>query len=236
MSVEITAQQIRTASATKLQKLGLRYEDGQGRIYRYAKAGATDLAAGILVVNPSLVANHTNITVAAAVAAGATEVTATLGATAATTDQYADGFLTVNNAAGKGVTYAIAGNTSASASGVITISLKEPVLVALTTSSKVTLKQSPFANVVISAVGQADLPVGVTNNAVTAGSFFWAQTGGEASVLNDASTVAKGNEITISAATAGAVGLKDAAGEAKVGIASEALVSTEYRSVFLTLN
>lgn len=234
-NLTVPAQELRTQSSTKLHTLGLKYEDDQGRVYRYAKAGGTALVAGNLLVNADLVANHTNIAVAAAVAVGATEVTATLGATAATADQYADGFLTVNDAAGEGITYAIQGNTATDASGTITVTLKEPVKVALTTSSEVTLKLNNWSGVVISATDQADLAVGVSNIAVTASYYFWCQTRGECAVLAD-EAVAKGLAITIGSSTAGSVEAVDAAGEAQIGIASEALVDTENRAAFLTID
>lgn len=236
--VSLTAQDARKVSTTKLHRLGSVVETADGRVYRYAKAGATPLAVGNLQVNPDLVANHTNRTIAAAVPVGSHEFTATLGATAATLDQYEDGYATINDAAGEGIQYSVVGNSAAASAGVITVKLAddEPVQVALTTASEVTLKQNNWANTVISAVNQAALPVGVPNTAVAAGSFYWAQTGGECSVLADASVHARGLELTISAATAGAVGIKDAAGEARVGIASELLVSTEYRAAFLTIN
>lgn len=229
-------QDIRTQSSVKQHELGLKYEDSIGRIYRYARAGAANLVAGNLLVNSDLVANHTNIAVAAAVAIGSKTVTATLGATLATADQYADGFLTVNDATGEGITYGIEGNSAAGSAGVITVYLKEPVKVALVaTTSEVTLKPSNWADVVLSATDQADLAVGVSNTAVTATYYFWAQTRGECAVLAD-EAVTKGLALTIGTGTAGAVEALDGAGEAQIGVASEALVDTENRSAFLTID
>lgn len=225
----------RSISDTKTQRLGTKYCDDEGRTYRYAKAGAVNLSPGKLVINPDLVANHTNIAVAAAVDVGAKTVTATLGATAATADQYIDGFLTVNDAAGEGITYAIDGNSAADSAGTVEVYLREPVKVALTTSSEVTLKKNPFADVVVSIADQADQPVGVPNVAITAGYYGWLQTGGECAVLAD-EAVAKGLALTTGSSTVGAVEALDGAGEFQIGVASEALVDTEYRSAYLTLD
>lgn len=236
--LSLTAQDTRKTNSNKLHRLGSVGETADGRVYRYARAGASNLVAGNLQVNADLVANHTNRTVAATVAAGATTVSVNYGATAATADQYADGFLTVNDATGEGIQYGVRGNVAnaGSLAGNVYLFDDEPLLVGLTVSvSEVTLKKNPWADTVLSATDQADLPVGVPNSAVTAAYYYWAQVGGECSVLADASTMTKGVELTISAATAGAVGLKDAAGEAKVGVASEALVSTENRAAYLTM-
>jgi hypothetical protein len=236
--LSLTAQNARKVSSTKVHRLGSVAETADGRVYRYASAGASNLVAGNLQVNAGLVANHTNRTVAATVAAGQTVVSVNLGATAATANQYADGFMTVNDSTGEGIQYGVAGNdiNAGSAASNVYLQGDEPLVVGLTVSvSEVTLKLNTWASTVLSATGQADQPVGVPNVAVTAAYYYWAQTGGECSVLADASTMTKGVELTISAATAGAVGLKDAAGEVKVGVASEALVSTENRAAYLTM-
>jgi len=233
--VVITDQDARDVSSVKLAALGTKAVTPDGRVYRYAKAGGSDLAPGKLAVNADLVANHTNIVVAAAVAVGATRVTATLGATAATQNQYADGYLTVNDAAGEGIQYKIVGNSATDSAGVIKVQLAEPIKVALTTSSEVTLKQNPWSGAVISATDQADQPVGVPNVTIPANYFGWLQTGGECAVLAD-EAVTKGLALAIGTGTAGAVEALDAAGEFQIGVASEALVDTEYRAAYLTLD
>lgn len=235
-NITVPAQELRTISDKKLHTLGAKYEDEEGRIYRYAKAGAVDLSPGKICINADLVANHTNIVVAAAVAVGSYEVTATLGATAATADQYADGWLTVNDATGEGINYAIAGNSAAGSAGTITVYLKEPIKVALTTSSEVTLKLNAYSGILISIADQADLPVGVPNVAITASYFGWVQTRGECAVLADEAVV-KGSAVVLGSSTVGSVETKDSDDVVpQVGIASEALVDTEYRGVFLTLD
>jgi len=233
--LSLTNQDARKLSSTRLHKLGSIAETADGRVYRYSRAAGTALAAGKLNINADLVAHHTNVAVAAAVTAGAFEVTATIGATAATLDQYRDGFMTVNDATGEGITYAVNGNMAADASGTLRVTLAEPVIVALTTSSEVTMKYNTFDQVVISIADQADQAAGVANTAVTADYYFWQQTRGECAVLAD-EAVAKGLALTIGSSTVGAVEALDAAGEHQIGIASEALVDTEFRSAFLTID
>lgn len=233
--LSITNQDARKLSSTRLHRIGSIAETADGRVYRYSRAAAVALVAGKLNINADLVANHTNCAVAANVAAGSQEVTVTLGATAATLDQYRDGFMTVNDATGEGITYAVNGNMAADSAGTLRVTLDEPVIVALTTSSEVTMKYNTWDNVIISIADQADQAVGVANTAVTASYYCWLQTRGECAVLAD-EAVAKGLALTIGSSTVGAVEALDAAGEAQVGIATEALVDTEYRSSFLTID
>lgn len=233
--LQLTNQDARKLSSTQLHQLGSIAETADGRVYRYARAAATALVAGNININADLVAHHTNRAVAAAVAAGAFDVTVTLGATAATLDQYKDGYMTVNDATGEGITYLVNGNMAADSSGTLRVSLAEPVIVALTTSSEVTMKYNTYDNVIISIADQADQAVGVANTAVTASYYCWLQTRGECAVLAD-EAVAKGLALTIGSSTVGAVEALDAAGEHQIGVASEALVDTEYRSAFLTID
>lgn len=233
--ISITAQEVRKTSTTKVHELGTLGETPDGRTYRYARAGAVALDPGKIVVNPDLVANHVNRTVDAAVAVGAKELAVDIGATAMTADQYADGYLVVNDANGEGIAYAIEGNTAAGSSGTPTVFLKEPVKVALTTSSEVTFKPNNWADVLISIADQADMCVGVPNVSVAIGAHFWCQTGGECAVLAD-EAVAKGLALTIGSSTVGAVEALDAAGEHQIGVATEALVDTEYRSAYLQID
>ena len=132
---ELTVQDVRTESATKQEQLGARAVLDDGREYVYVKNGAVALLPGKIVVNKDDVANHINISVAAAAAVGDTELSVTLGATAATADQYADGFATVNDAAGEGISYRIDGHAAIASAGTGTIHLDEPLKVALTTAS-----------------------------------------------------------------------------------------------------
>jgi hypothetical protein len=234
--LHLSAQDGRKISSTRLHQLGSIAETADGRVYRYARAGASNLVSGNLQVNADLIANHTNRGAGAAAAIGAREVSIAVGATAVTLDQYRDGFLTVNDATGEGITYSVNGNSASAGSTSVVVSLNEPVTVALVaTTSELTLKQNPWGDTVISATDQADLAVGVPNVAVTATYYYWAQTRGECAVWAD-EAVTKGLALTIGTGTAGQVEALDGVGEPQIGIASEALVDTENRSAFLTMD
>lgn len=231
---EISVQDTRTESSTKQEQLGARAFTDDGREWVYVKNGAVALAPGKLVVNADEVANHVNQSVAAAAAVGDLRVQVTLGATAATENQYQDGFLTINDAAGEGISYRIAGHGAADASADLWIDLDEPVKVALTTSSEASL-HSPHSGVIVSVADQADFALGVPNIAITAAYYGWLQTRGHCAVLAD-EIIAKGAAVTTGSSVVGAVEAVDAAGEAQIGIAEQATVDTEYRPIFLTLS
>ena len=233
--LSLTNQDARKVSVTQLHKLGSVAETAGGRVYRYARAGASNLAAGNLQVNADLVANHTNRTTTAA-AIGAYNVSLNIGATAATLDQYKDGFFVVNDATGEGIAYSVAGNAANAGSGAVSVLLNEPIVVALVAStSEATLKLNDYDSTVISATDQADMPVGVPNTAVTAAYYYWVQTRGECAVWAD-EAVTKGQALTIGTGVAGQVEALDAAGEPQIGVASEALVDTENRAAFLQMD
>lgn len=236
--LSLSNQDGRTVSATQLHKLGSVMETPDGRCFRYASAGATNLAAGLANVTPAKVANHTNNSVATAAPVGQRFVNITLaGNTATTLGQYDGGYLEVNDAAGVGSAYLIAGTPVITGSGTGIIQLAEGVATALTTSSKVTLVPPVWGNTIVHPGSSAAFFCnGVANVAVTATNFYWSQTSGMTSVLSDG-IIAKGvGAILTSNATAGAL-FTEAAGtlSQRVGTAPEATVDTKYYSVFMGL-
>ena len=234
-AVQIFAHDIHSTSTTQQHPLGALGMTKDGRKYRYIKAGGTDLDPGKLAVNPTIVANHENMAVASAASVGDTQVTVTLGATAATENQYAGGYLVINDVAGEGIAYLISGHPAADASASLVVTLDEPIEVALTTSSQATLLKHPYKDVVVSATDQADTPVGIPNITIGDTEFGWVQTGGVCSALAD-ETLTIGKELTIGSSVAGALELKDAVDEPCVGVAVQAGVDTEYRAVYLNID
>lgn len=222
-------------SSTQELPLGTIGMTKDGRAYRYAQAGGTALAAGKINVAATQVANHENIAVADAAAVGDTEITVTLGATAASANDYAGGYAVVNDAAGEGQAYAISGHPAADASASLVLKLTDAVETALTTSSEVSLIKNPWKDVVVSVADQADMAVGVAPIAVTAEYYFWCQTRGVCSALAD-ETLAVGKALTIGSSVVGALEVVDTAGEPQIATAIQAGVDTEYRAVYLQID
>ncbi len=232
----LTNQDARKINSSRLHTLGSIAETADGRVYRYTLAGGTALACGKLDVAATLDTNATNKTVARTVAAGQYSVVFDAAGTIVE-DAYQDGFLTINDATGEGITYAVAGNTGVTGAGEITVTLKEPLVVGLTIDvSEATLTQNPWDSVVISVADQLDMPVGVANNAVTASYYGWVQTRGVASVLAD-ETIAIGSAVVTGSSTVGAVEAMDTDDICpQVGVAIVAGVDTEYREIYLTID
>ena len=233
--LQITSQDAREIQSTNAGlALGVAAVTADGRMYRYATAGGSNLAAGKLTVNADVDSNATNKTIAASAAIGATSVVVDVAGTIVA-NAYAGGYLTINDATGEGISYLVAGNGGRTGAGEITVYLQEALEVAVTVDvSEYTLTANPYASVVISATDQADMATGVPNVAITAAYFGWVQTGGTCSVLYD-EAVTRGLALTIGTGVAGAVEALDAAGEPQIGVAQMAGVDTEYQPAMLTI-
>ncbi len=235
---------------------GQLFETADAREFVLVQAGAVNLAAGVLVQAPALVANHQNLTVTAFSAGtpasnynttsvitnqstSPATVTVTLAGTAATVNQYAGGYAVVNAGTGVGQTLKISTNPAqATTTGALVVTLEDAPLVALDTSSKVCLIPSLYNNVIINPASPSNTPVGVTLYPIvastsTVNSFGLIQTRGAVSCLA-AGAVAVGLGLIPSAAVAGAVTIATATG-ATIGRALQAAVDTESRAIYLDL-
>lgn len=233
-AIELYAQDVLSISSTQLHPFGTMGVTKDGRVFRYSKAGGSTLAPGKLAVAAAQEAQHENMACAAA-AIGATQVTVTLGSVAVTENQYAGGYLVINDATGEGISYLISGHPAAALSTAVVVTLAQAVTVALTSSSEASLILSPWSGAVISVVDQLDMPVGIPNVSVTNGYFGWLQTRGVCATLAD-ETLAIGEMVTIGSSVAGAVEELDGVGEPIVGCAIQAGVDTEYRAVYLQID
>jgi hypothetical protein len=194
-----------TQSSTQLWPLGTELIYGE-RKFRYCLAnGACN--AGVLLQSPVLVnANHRDLDVEPS-SAGDYSVTVTLGATAATLNQYKDGFIHINDDTAdvnsQGHLLKIRSNPAADASATLALTLYDPVVVALPTTGVADLIQNPCFDVIIAPAAETGALVGVTPIETTDDYYFWAQTSGICSVLQ-AGTVVLGHTAVRSGGTAGA--------------------------------
>lgn len=233
-AVEISAQDLKTVSTVALMALGSLGRTKDGRLFRYSLAGAAALVAGKLSIAAAKVANHTNIGIPADVAVGVSNLTVTLGATAATLNQYAEGILSIVDGTGKGLEYIVRGHAAAASAGALLLYLDEPLAVALATAdTKVSLVQNRWANVVESAT--AGEPAGVTAFPIPIANYGWLQTGGRATVLSDG-IIAKAVAFKQSASIAGAIAATAAATDHAVGSVPEATVDTKYYPALLEID
>lgn len=183
------------------------------RQYRFALNDGTAEVAGNLYQSVAPVGNHSNVAADVARAVGAVVISATLGATSAGTDIYAEGTVSQTDAAGEGYSARIrraytAGNAHASvaASGVLTVNLEpgESVQVALTTASEMTFSRNRFHAVLIHPSPPTARIAGVSPGVAAADRFYWSQVKGLAAVLGDGTLLA-GLPVMASIAVDGAV-------------------------------
>lgn len=203
--------------------------------WRYCKNGGEALAAGKTVAAPSDVANHVGRALAAT-AAGSKTVAITLGATAATANQYAGGFLQIEDDAGEGYLYRVASHPAHDGGGALTVTLEEGLVVAVTADTTAGLVANPWSGVVVAPAAEDSHVVGVSTSVVAANQYFWAQVGGPCSVLADGG-LTKGHGVVRSDSTAGAVETSADATDLlqPIGVCIQSAANTEFGVIHLTI-
>jgi len=186
--------------------LGTYMETADGRGYRYAKVGAVATVAGRVYQGPALDATNQTPTGGLAVAnaaIGATEIVTTTTVTLAA-NLLAGGYLGVAVTPGLGYTYLIKGNTVASGA-VTTITLEDPLVVALTSSSRVIVTRHHLDGIIIEPGTPTAKIAGVANAIFSVGAFAWIQTRGACSVLFTGTGVAGKVVGSLSGGTSGSM-------------------------------
>lgn len=208
------------------------------RKFVYCKANGA-ITSGKLAVMPDMVANHINI--ACVVGAGELGLTGkrkvqvTLGATAATKNQYQNGYLHMTDAGQEGRTYMIKGNPAADASATLILTLYDALVEDVAVTTEVHLEADLFLDVTISTTGNDELPVGVPQLDITDNYFFWAQFHGPSAVLAETEVGTKGT-VVVPGDVAGSLKIVETAySQPVVGWVRVLSVDTEYSPVFLTI-
>jgi hypothetical protein len=229
-------------------KLGTPMEDPHGGRFRFAQNGAVALAAARLVQATVPVAAHVGMAVQAAQPAGSYTIAVTMGATAVVANEYADGYVYINDAGAdvttEGYMYRVKSHPAAAASGVLTLTLYEdtPVKIALTTNGKATLVHNRHYGTLIHPSPPTAPVVGVTRCAVPANAYYWAQTKGLCPVLTEGVIVAS-RSVQPSSTTDGAVaailwteGTPNVEIVRPVGYVEVVNATTEESLIFLTID
>ena len=205
-SLASSPQKLYDQSATQMAPLGSKLILSDGREFVYAKNGAVTGVAGNLYQAPATTANHLNCSVTAA-AIGDKSISVVLGATAATENQYAEGYLHVVDGTGEGVSYKIKGHAAVASAGTGVFTLYDPVIEALVASgtSEVSLVPNKHNGVVIHPSPPTAALVGVAVRDFTAAYFGWYQKKGLCAGLTDGTLIA-GEQVIASINTDGAFG------------------------------
>jgi len=235
------SQGIYAINATQKEELGTMRILSDGRIFRYAKAGASALAAGKMGVAPAIAADVMNEACANAHAIGDYVIEETITSAAAdyAENHFQGGYLQINDATGEGHQYKIQSSTAVATGGTsICLTLEDPIRVALVAAtSEFTIAKSPWQGVTESTTEES-LPVGIAPRVVTAAYYYWAQTHGPALALV-AGTPAVGSMLTLSS-TAGALAAINATLDIDQPICAISWgtvgVSGEYKPVFLRID
>tara|TARA_R110002167_G_scaffold85056_1_gene230962 strand:+ start:366 stop:1304 length:939 start_codon:yes stop_codon:yes gene_type:complete len=220
-------------SSTQLFPLGSRLLYGN-TVYRYGKMGAAAVTAGKCVTHAASIAHHFDLTPTAGVAAGETAISVKTAGTDITLNQYANGYLYVNDAAGEGQMLRIKSNPAHdhSADPSIVITCYDDLATAITTSSRITLIPDPNSALIGQAATTTGATMGVTIVDMTAAYYGWFAVSGPATVLTSGTLVVGNHAVPLGAV--GAVG--PAAGDViqVIGVVMIVNVTTDYSLINLT--
>ena len=221
-----------TSGASQLFPLGSRLLYGN-TVYRYGQMGAGALTAGKCVTHAASIAHHFDLTPTAGVAAGETAISVETAGTDITLNQYAGGYLYVNDAAGEGQMLRIRSNPAHDHSddASIIITTYDDLATAITTSSRVTLIADPLSALIGQAATTTGATMGVTVVDMAATHYGWFAVSGPATVLTSGTLVVGNHAVPLGAV--GAVG--PAAGDViqVIGTVMIVNVTTDYSLINL---
>lgn len=207
-------------------------------VFRYAKMGATAGVTGSMYSAPAGISNHKEVVQTGyTVAIGQTaDVNVLLTGTAATANQYDDGWMLVNKGTGLSQMRQIKSHSEAYAP--VVLQLYDGLNVASAATSEMTLVANPYRAVVATPTTRVAAAVGVSLFIVTANYYCWLQTRGPCPVVVDTSETVVLGEPTGYPATpnvAGACGPVGADSDENWGTCMQVGAAAEPAVVFLTL-
>tara|TARA_R110000765_G_scaffold2998_1_gene9434 strand:+ start:188 stop:1129 length:942 start_codon:yes stop_codon:yes gene_type:complete len=222
-----------TSGLTQLFDLGSRLLYGN-TVYAYGRLAATAVTAGKCVTHAAKITHHFDLTPTAGVAAGETAISVETAGTDITLNQYANGYLYINDAAGEGQILRIKSNPAHdhSADPSIVITCYDDLATAITTSSRVTLIPDPRSAQIVQAATTTGATLGVTVVDMAASAYGWFAVSGPQAVLTSGTLVVGNHAVPLGAA--GAVG--PAAGDViqVIGTVMIVNVTTDYSLINLT--
>jgi len=222
-----------TSGLSELFPLGSRLLYGN-TVYAYGRLAATAVTAGKCVTHAASIAHHFDLTPTAGVAAGETAISVETAGTDITLNQYQNGYLYVNDAAGEGQMLRIKSNPAHdhSADPSIVITCYDDLATAITTSSRITLIPDPRSGQIVQAATTTGATLGVTVVDMAASAYGWFAVSGPQAVLTSGTLVVGNHAVPLGAA--GAVG--PAAGDViqVIGTVMIVNVTTDYSLINLT--
>lgn len=240
-------------SAEQNFALGAVYELPDGRKFRYAKAGSTDLNKGEMTQGPGAKSDYTSMSLIASASAGK-DVLSIAGTTTHSTlskNELAGGQVLVHGGSGKGQLFNIVSHDAYSPTTTgdnLAVKLATEIQSAITSTDTVSFYPARYNGVVVTPASGVGAPLtGVPLVDVPSGEYCWLQTRGPSPLLvNSGESLATGDEVgePYSTSDSGACGAfhvdQSAATEAidnKVygWVASPAAPAAQFATIFLTL-
>ena len=206
-------------SSTQLFPLGSTLIYGNN-VYRYVEIGGTAVTAGKLLQHAAVVSDHANMTATAAVAAGETAISVETNGTDLTLNQYADGYLWVNDVNGEGQMLRVKSNPAHDHSS-------DPSVV-------ITCYDDPNTNLIVAPATETGALMGATVIDMTADYYGWAVIKGPAALLT-VGTLVVGNAAVRSGGTAGGVAPATDNVLQEVGDVMAVSANTEYSLINMNL-
>jgi hypothetical protein len=234
----VSPQDLFTSVSTQGTDLGAFATSGDGRSFRYHLNGAVTQVPGTVYQGPAQ--DATNQTPAgglatAAAAIGATQVTITTSTTIAV-NLLAGGYMSVAVTPGQGYMYKIKSNTATAGATGLVITLEDPLIVALTTASRVIFNLNPFNGAVVAPGTITGTILGVSIYPIVNAQYGWIQTHGQCSALLTGTFASAG--LAVGMLVGGTIGsLAPAiAGTNVLGYTMTIGATGEYDFVFLTID
>ena len=238
--------------------VGQKFDTSDGREFALVQNGAVALTAGVLVQSEAEVTAHQKLamTVPAAypATAGLLQILVTNGATVLNVNKFALGYAIVSSGTGIGQILGISSHQPAAASATFVVTLEDPIQTTLDATSKISLLQNSYTNVIISPTSTATGgPVGVTlyNIAASTAPTYNGTTGaltangvaqyglitthGPAACLIDNTVTNVGYPLGVSKTTAGCLGVASLTTVPQVAVSSQTLTSANNGLVYLML-
>lgn len=237
--------------------VGQKFDTSDGRELALVSNGAVALAAGVLVQSEAEVTAHQKLamTVPAAypATAGLYQILVTNGSTVLNVNKFAGGYATIAAGTGIGQTFKISSHQPAANAATFVVTLEDAIQTTLDATSKVTLFQNPYANVIINPTTATGSPVGVTLYALAAATaptynattgalstvgvqqYGFIVTHGLASCLVDSTVTNVGYPLGRSAATAGTVGVATLTTVGQIAISAQTQTSAQNGMITLFL-
>lgn len=245
--------------------LGSKWATEDGRTLTLCSNASTALVTGILAQTPAEITAFEKLAIPAlatqvtgnppvAGSAGSYQIIITNGSTVLKQSLFNGGYAIVAAGTGIGQTLKIASNPGSAISVSFTITLEDPIQTGLDNTSKISLIQSPFANVIISpATTATGGPVGATLYPVAASvaptwdgtsgvmtatgtpQYFYVVSKGPTSILVDSTVTNVGYPIGVSKTTAGSVGVATLTTVPQIGISMQTLTSAQNGLIYLNL-